>query len=155
MLRVRETSGLGSRVRPDAQSGAMFRRKRVPEELEPAHAAFAAQVEKLEQARSALLSCLPVGRVDPAPVPVGLDLLAEVLDEVEGEMAAWKVPEVSEEWVDCADAITESRTNMPRAHEVAESSTELEELLGAVEDVDEPLGHAFGRAERRWRALRR
>ncbi|WP_370326399.1 hypothetical protein [Euzebya sp.] len=133
----------------------IFRRKQLPEELRPAHDAFAAQVDRLEQARSALMSCLPVGRVDPAPVPVGLDLLADELDAIAAEMDAWQVPELAEEWRDCVDAIAEAKSKMPTAHEVAETSTELEELLGAVEDVDEPLGHAFGRAERRWRDLRR
>lgn len=109
----------------------------------------------MEEARDALMSCLPVGRVDPAPVPVGLDLLRDVLLELRDGMDAWRVAEVEQEWGGCAEAIEESLANMPRAHEVAERSAELEELLGAVEDVDEPLGYAFTQAELRWRRLRR
>lgn len=132
-----------------------LRRKVVPPELADAHAAFTAQVDRLEAARSALLSCLPVGRVDPAPVPVGLDLLADELDAIETAMPAWRVPPVEEVWQDCLRGIAEARANIATAHRVATTSTELEELLGAVEDVDEPLGYAFGRAERHWRSLRR
>ena len=133
----------------------MFRRKQLPPELDQPYRAFAEQVREMEEARDALMSCLPVGRVDPAPVPVGLDLLSDVLGEVRQRMDLWRVPEVADEWQACADAIEESLGNMPRAHEVAETSGELEDLLGAVEDVDEPLGYAFQQAELRFRRLRR
>ena len=133
----------------------MFRRKQLPSSLQGPYQAFSEQVMQIEQARDALMSCLPVGRVDPAPVPVGLDLLRDTLADVRGRMDEWKVPDLAEQWRGCADAIEESVGNMPRAHMVAETSTELEELLGAVEDVDEPLGYAFQQAELRWRRLRR
>lgn len=132
----------------------IFRRRRLPPELSSPYADFSAQVDRLEAARDALMSCLPVGRVDPVPVPVGLDLLADTLREICREMASWKVAEVAQEWEGCRAAIEESTANLERARQVAETSGELEELLGAVEDVDEPLGYAFGRAERRWRELR-
>ncbi len=133
----------------------MFRRRRLPESLAAPFAEFSAQVERLEAARSALMSCLPVGRVDPAPVPVGLDLLRDTIDELDGELHRWRVPEVEQAWQDCVAALAEARGNIPTALAVAEESTELEELLGAVEDVDEPLGHAFGQAERAFARLRR
>lgn len=133
----------------------ILRRKRLPPDLVEPYGAFCAQVDRLEQARDALISCLPVGRVDPAPVPVGLDLLADTVADILREMPAWQVAELAEEWAGCVAGIEESKANMPRAHRVATASGELEELLGAVEDVDEPLGYAFGRAERRWRSLRR
>ncbi len=109
----------------------------------------------MEEARSALMSCLPVGRVDPAPVPVGLDLLDDTLQAISAELDEWRIPELVKEWTLCEEAITESRGNMARAHEVARTSEELEELLAAVEDVDEPLGYAFQQAELRWRTLKR
>lgn len=133
----------------------LFRRRRLPDHLCAPHDAFSDQVERLEAARSALMSCLPVGRVDPVPVPVGLDLLADTLAELRVELPAWRVPEVEQAWQRCRSALEESGSSIARAREVAESSTELEELLGAVEDVDEPLGHAFGEAERRFAELRR
>jgi hypothetical protein len=132
----------------------MLRRKHIPEDLRPAWSAFVAQAERVEQARRALLGCLPVGRVDPAPVPVGLDLLRDELQAVTADLDAWRVDEVADAWAACRDAVEESLQAIPRAHHVAATSGELEELLGAVADVVEPLD-AWGAAERRFLALRR
>jgi hypothetical protein len=132
----------------------MLRRKHIPEPLRPAWQAFTAQAERVEHARRALLGCLPVGRVDPVPVPVGLDLLRDELTEVARQLDAWRVAEVSEVWEACRAAVAESLGAVDRAHAVATSTTELEELLGAVGDVVEPLD-VWGVAERRWLALRR
>lgn len=142
-----------------------FRRRRVPEDLTPpgdlspqALAAdftrFCEQAERVEAARQALLSCLPVGRVDPAPVPVGLDLLADELAAVADEMPAWHREEVADAWQACRDAVDESLEAIDDARQVATSTDELEELLDAVADVVEPLA-VWGDAERRWRRVRR
>jgi hypothetical protein len=133
----------------------IFKRRRLPPHLLEPYAAFTDQVARMEAARDALMSCLPVGRVDPAPIPVGLDLLLDTMEEIRQEMSGWKVEGIEAEWMLCTEAIEESRTNMAAAHRVAEESTELEELLAAIEDVDEPLGYAFKQAELRWRTLRR
>jgi hypothetical protein len=150
-------AGSGGRARSGGVTTrrGLFRRRALPEGLQAPYVAFADQVRRVEEARDALMSCLPVGRVDPAPVPVGLDLLRDVLVEVRGELDAWRVEPVESEWQGVAEAIAESLAAIPRAHEVAESSDELEELLGAVEDVDEPLGYALQQAELRFRRLRR
>src|SRR5680860_1386830 len=110
----------------------MIRRKTMPPELQSAYAAFEAQAVRVESARRALLSCLPVGRVDPAPIPVGLDLLRDELTAVLGDMEAWRVPPVERQWRASRAAIKEALTGIPEVHRVASSSRELEELLGAV-----------------------
>ncbi|MGI9018871.1 MAG: hypothetical protein ACR2HR_17505 [Euzebya sp.] len=133
----------------------IFRKRGLPPHLVDPYQAFCDQVQRMEQARDALMSCLPVGRVDPVPVGVGLDLLSDTLDQIREEMSRWKVAEVEQEWTACGSAIQESKSLMATAHQVAQDSTELEHLLAAVDDVDEPLGYAFGQAELRWRALRR
>jgi len=133
----------------------MLRRKVLPAELTPAWEAFSAQAEQVQSARRVVMSCLPVGRVAPAPVPVGLDLLHDELTAVTDELPQWRVEPVEEQWQACAASIAEALAAIPTAKHVAETSTELEELLGAVSDVLEPLGDAFSGAERRWRALRR
>ena len=133
----------------------MLRRKTIPEPLLPAYAEFERQAEQVQAARTAVLSCLPVGRVDRVPVPVGLDLLSDELSDVAQRLPAWKVPEVEAHWQACAEAIVEAEQALPAAYEVAQTSGELEELLGAVGDVIEPIGDAFAAAERRWLALRR
>lgn len=133
----------------------MLRRKTMPPELQPAWAAFSAQAQRVQDARRVVLSCLPVGRVEPAPVAVGLDLLVDELAAVDAELQTWRRDEVESAWQDCRQAIAEARSAVPNAKEVAATTTELEELLGAVADVLEPLGDAFSAAERRWLSLRR
>ena len=131
----------------------MFRRKTLPADLAPAHAAFAAQVDRVESARRALLACLPVGRVDPAPVPVGLDLLRDELAAVAADMATWRFETLDEVWTRCRTAVEESLGAIDRAHAVATGTRELEALLGAVTDVVDPLD-VWADAERAWRRLR-
>jgi hypothetical protein len=132
----------------------MRRRKQMPPELQPAWDAFRAQALRVEHARTALLSCLPVGRVDPVPVPVGLDLIRDELTAAAGEMASWRHDAITVYWDACAAAIDEALAAIPKASHVATASTELEELLDAVSDVVEPLD-AWHDAERAWLRLRR
>lgn len=125
----------------------------LPAHLRAPHATFLAQAERVESARKALLGCLPVGRVDPVPVPVGLDLLRDELQAVASELEGWRVPEVETAWREVAEALASARNAIPEAHHVATSTRELEELLDAVGEVVEPLD-AWGDAERAWLRLR-
>ncbi len=125
-----------------------------PEHLQAPLAAFEEQVERVANARRALLSCLPVGRSERAPVSVGLDLLADELADVRAQMPAWKVDEVADAWRACRDALDAAAAAIPAAHALAASATELEPLLQAVTAVVEPL-EAWADAERAWRRLRR
>jgi hypothetical protein len=131
----------------------MLRRKRMPEHLVIPWEAFQAQAERVEQARRALLGCLPVGRVDPAPVPLGLDLLADELRAILPDLDAWRVPEVAEHWAACRAAMEEALEAVPEARAVSSSTGELEEMLDAVGDVVEPLD-AWHEAEWHWLRLR-
>ncbi|HVM20157.1 MAG TPA: hypothetical protein VM307_09375 [Egibacteraceae bacterium] len=133
----------------------MLRRKVMPAHLEPAWEVFQAQAERVQNARGAVFSCLPVGRVDPAPVPVGLDVLHDELTALRPELPRWRVDEVRPQWRACAESIDEALGAIPTAKRVAVQTTELEELLGAVADALEPLGDAWEAAERHWRSLRR
>lgn len=126
----------------------------MPERLLPAWEAFHAQAERVEAARRALLSCLPVGRVDPAPVPVGLELLRDELTDVAGQLHRWRTEELHDTWRGCHQAIVESLRAVDHANRIATTTTELEALLDAVGDVIEPLD-AWADAERRWLRLRR
>jgi hypothetical protein len=129
------------------------RRKRMPGPLVAPWERFQAQAERVERARQALLGCLPVGRVDPAPVPVGLDLLHDELRSVRGELASWKVAPVDATWAACRDGIDEALAAIPEARRVTASTTELEELLDAVGECVAPLD-AWHDAERSWLRLR-
>ncbi|MPZ71751.1 MAG: hypothetical protein GEU74_00740 [Nitriliruptorales bacterium] len=133
----------------------MIRRKVMPAALAPRWEVFVTQADRVQAARRVLLSCLPVGRVAPAPVSVGLDVLHDELAAVRDELPAWRGDEVEHHWSACAAAVAEALEAIPVAKRVAETSTELEELLGAVSDVVGPLGDAFHAAERHWLSLRR
>jgi len=126
----------------------------MPAHLIGAWEAFAGQAERVEAGRQVLLGCLPVGRVDPAPVPVGLDLLRDELAAVARELGAWRVPEVEGEWHAVRQATALAASAIPEAGRVAAATSELEQLLDAVGDVVAPLD-AWGEAERAWLRLRR
>lgn len=127
----------------------------MPPELAAPWESFQAQAQRVQDARRVVLSCLPVGRVEPAPVAVGLDVLADELAAVTFDMGDWRVPPVEELWQACRASIDEAVAAIPTAKHVAATTGELEELLGAVADVLEPLGDAFSAAERHWLSLRR
>jgi hypothetical protein len=131
----------------------VFRRKQIPPHLSDQWTAFAAQAERVEGARQALLSCLPVGRVDPAPIPVGLDLLRDELVAVRDELERWRVEPVEAQWRACAAAIAEALEHVEPARATAAETDELEELLVTVADVIEPLD-VWQEAEHAWHALR-
>ena len=132
---------------------SVFRRKQLPPHLNDRFAAFAAQAGRLEDARQALLGCLPVGRVDPVPIPVGLDLLRDELIAVRDDLQRWRTPEVEASWQACAAAITEALAHVEPTRRTAQETDELEVLLDAVTDVVEPLD-VWQDAEHAWRALR-
>lgn len=131
----------------------MFRRKQMPLHLADRWSAFVAQAERVENARQGLLSCLPVGRVDPAPIPVGLDLLRDELRAVRAELELWRAEPVEAQWQACTSAISESLEHIEPARATAVRTDELEVLLDAITDVIEPLD-VWQDAERAWRALR-
>jgi hypothetical protein len=131
----------------------MFRRKTIPHRLQGAWEAFQADAGRVEAARRALLACLPVGRVHPAPMPVGLELLRVELVTVASSMPTWRLPEVEEHWARCRSAIDDVLVQISHAQAVAVRRGELEELLDAVGEVVEPLD-VWVDAERHWLSLR-
>lgn len=131
----------------------MFRRRQMPEQLVAPWTAFGLQAQRVEDARQALLGCLPVGRVDPAPVPVGLDLLRDELIAVAERVHEWRVPQVEVQWLACRASLDDALAHVEPTRAIAARTDELEVLLDAVTDVVEPLD-VWQDAERRWRSLR-
>lgn len=131
----------------------MLRRKRIPTELRAAHDAFEAQAQRVEEARTALLSCLPTGRVARAPVPVGLELLRDELREVREVLEDWRVPAIEERWQACARAVDLALERIPESLAQVEETDEGDVVLSAVARVVGPLD-AWATAERAWRRLR-
>lgn len=133
-----------------------MRRQRVlPAELRPAWEAFATQAERVQQAREALLSCLPMGRgTQRAPVRVGVELIRDELDAVRPEMEAWRVEAVEAAWQDCASATDRARARVDRALAVADHTDAAHDLYHEVAAIVQPL-EAWADAEDRWEQLRR
>lgn len=129
----------------------LFTRKpELPPELHGSWWAFIDCAEVIEGGRRLLLGTLPTGRVEPAPIAVGTDALARALEDARGWMGRWHIDELAGEWADCMASLDEAEGNLDTVREVAATTRELEELLGAVEEVIAPLD-AFADAERTWR----
>lgn len=130
---------------------ALFRRKPpLPDAYHEAWWAFLDCAQAIEAGRRVLLGTLPTGRVEPAPVAVGVEAVARAVEDARAWMPQWKLPEVEPEWEDCAAALDEAAEALTGVPEVAASTDELEELLEAVGKVVAPLD-AFADAERAWR----
>lgn len=137
---------------------ALFqRRPELPPALHGAWWSFLDCAQAIEAGRRVLLGTLPTGRVEPAPVAVGVDALASSLEDVSAWMPDWRLPEIEDDWSDCVAAIEEARRNLDEVLQVAADTSELEELLEAVGEVVAPLD-AFADAEqafrRRWKVPR-
>ncbi len=130
---------------------ALFqRRPELPAEHHDAWWAFLDCAQAIEAGRRVLLGTLPTGRVEPAPVAVGVDALRRSLDDVRAWMPAWRLPEIADDHGDCLTALDDADAALDEVLEVAAHTAELEELLDAVGEVVAPLD-AFADAERAWR----
>jgi hypothetical protein len=127
------------------------RRPPLPDDLHVAWWSFVDCAEVVEGGRRRLLATLPAGRVEPAPVGVGLDAVTAATADARAWMPRWReLPGLEEAWRGCAAALDEADAAVPAARAVAASTGELEELLGVVQEVIDPLD-AFANAERAWR----
>lgn len=128
----------------------LSRKPLLPAELRPAWDAFLDCADVIEGGRRMLLSTLPAGRVEPAPIGVGLEALEQALGDARGWMDAWRIDALAREWSDCLAAMDDAADGVPAVRDVAATTAELEELLAAVSEVVEPLDR-FADAERAWR----
>lgn len=126
------------------------RKPRLPADRADQWRAFCDCADVIEGGRRMLLSTLPAGRVEPAPIGVGIDAMERALADAASWMERWHVDELSDCWTDCRDAMAEAAAALPGVRDVAANTVELEELLTAVSDVVEPLDR-FADAERAWR----
>ena len=132
---------------------ALFQRKpELPADLHDAWWSFLDCAQAIEAGRRVLLGTLPTGRVEPAPVAVGVDALRRSLEDVRDWMPRWRMPEIEQDWADCVAAIDEAEGNLDEVLQVAADTSELEELLEAVSEVVAPLD-ACADAERGFRRL--
>lgn len=131
----------------------MFRRKRLPSQLEGAYGVFRATVERLERGKAVLTESVPGTRLPGRPLAETLLEFEEALHEAETGMPAWRAPEVEEVWRACGEAIRTCLAMAERLRLDAELPEGFEALIGTIGDLMAPL-EAFEDAERRFRALR-
>lgn len=130
---------------------ALFSRKPdLPAEHRDAWRAFLDCAEVIEGGRRVLLGTLPTGRVEPAPIGVGLDAQRRAIQDAREWMPGWRVDEVDHEWQACAKALDDAEGSLEGVAEVAATTDELEDLLTALQDVIDPLD-SFADAEKAWR----
>jgi hypothetical protein len=132
----------------------VFRRRRLPPELEAAVEGLRSVVVEIEGAKRALTATVPTTRLRGRPLADAVLELEERLAVARERMPSWRDPAVADEWRACDDAIAES---LRLAAELREEAPELggfEGLIWAVDRLLTPL-EAFEVAAERFRTLRR
>jgi hypothetical protein len=132
----------------------MFRRRKLPAELEDSVRALRAVVDHIETAKDAMTSTLPSTRSAGTPLAEGILELEQRLGSAQALMPTWRHPDLEAEWLACDAGIRES---LERARHLREDPPELggfEGLIWAVDQLLAPL-EAFEAAAERFRTLRR
>lgn len=131
----------------------MFRRKELPEELQPVEAAFARVLEQLEPAKVAITDVLPSTRMPGRPLSDALDEYDRRLTSASELMPEWRHPAVEAEWAACREGLAAALALTRRARVEAPDVIGFEGMLGLVEELLDPLD-PFAEAEERFRRLR-
>ncbi|MGZ5349985.1 MAG: hypothetical protein ACXWZU_07210 [Actinomycetota bacterium] len=131
----------------------MFRRRRLPPELEPVRDAFDAVLTEVEPAKAALADCMPTTRLPGRPLPDALAEYEDHLERARALMPPWRHLELETEWLACDAGLVDALALARRLREEAPQLGGFEGLLGAVESLMDPLD-PFEAAAERFRALR-
>ena len=132
----------------------MFRRRRLPPELEHPFEAFRALLGPLERARAVLTEAVPTTRLPGRPFAEGLAEFEELLRAIEPAMGGWRATELEHEWSACSRGLDEALALAERVRLEATGPAGFEGLIGAIGDLLAPLD-AFAAAAERFRDLRR
>lgn len=130
----------------------MFRRRRLPPELEVPFAAFHILLHDLEPAKAALTEVMPTTRSPGRPFPDALHDYEQGLARVAVLMPAWRAAPVEAEWTACERGLAEARKLARGLREEAPDLGGFEGLIWAVERLLAPL-EAFVAANERFRRL--
>ena len=131
----------------------VFRRKRLPPDLEEAFEAFERVLAEIEPAKQALTEVMPTTRMPGRPLPDALSEFTDRLDRARPAMPAWRLPETEQTWSACAAGIDEALGRARRLREDAPDLAGFEGLVWAVESLLDPL-EPFREAAERFRSLR-
>jgi hypothetical protein len=131
----------------------MFRRRRLPSELEEPFEAFRALLLPLERARSVLTEAVPTTRLPGRPFAEVLAEFETLLREVEPAVAGWRAPALEPDWSACSRGLSDALALAERVR--LEATPEgFEGLIGTIGDLLAPLD-AFAAAAERFRDIRR
>lgn len=130
----------------------MFKRRRLPVELELPFAGFSAVLDQLEPAKAALTEVMPTTRLPGRPLPDALFEFEGGLERARPLMRAWRAPQVESEWTACVAGLDEAGARARSFREQAPELGGFEGLIWAVEQLLAPLD-AFASADERFREL--
>jgi hypothetical protein len=131
----------------------MLRRKRIPQELEDAHAAFEVVLGHVERAKERLVAAVPSARMPGRPLAEALFEYEDGLAAAREGMPAWRRPETEAAWSPCDAALREAADAAERFR-LETPDLPFDALMFALQDLMVPL-EAFEVAARGWRRLRR
>jgi len=131
----------------------VLRRRRIPPELEDAHASFGEALAHVERAKEHLVSAVPSARMPGRPLAEALAEYEEGLASAAEAMPGWRRPEVEAEWTSCRSALEEATGGAERFR-LQTPELPFDALMFALQDLMVPL-EAFEVAAARWRRLRR
>jgi hypothetical protein len=131
----------------------VFRRKRLPPELEAPYGGFRRVLAEVEPAKEALTEVMPTTRLPGRSLPDALAEFEERLERARTEMPGWRHPGFGREWLACSTGIDEALARARRFREEAPDLGGFEGLIWAVEELLHPL-EPFQAAAERFRSLR-
>ena len=131
----------------------VFRRKRLPHDLEEPFQAFEGVLAEIEPAKQALTEVMPTTRMPGRPLPDALSEFTDRLERAGLAMPGWRRPQTEEAWTACAAGIDEALGHARRLREDAPDLGGFEGLIWAVESLLDPLD-PFREAAERFRSLR-
>ncbi len=132
---------------------SLFRRKRLPGELEAPHASFELVLAEVEPAKEALTDVMPTTRMPGRPMPDALAEFESRLERARELMPGWRRNETESVWTMCDVGLADALVRARRLREDPPALGGFEGLIWAVETLLAPL-EPFREAAERFRSLR-
>jgi hypothetical protein len=117
----------------------MFRRRRLPPDLQDAFDAFSSVVASVERGTAALTESVPSTRFGGRPLVDTLLEFEEALGEAVARMPAWRRPEVEDAWVRADAGLQTALERAERVRTEAPDPDGFEGLIGLIGNLLAPL----------------